>query len=326
MARPIQDGLRYFPLDVDADYDDKVQLIEGLHGAVGFAVVIKMFMKIYSSGYFYKWEDKELILIAKRIGIDSNSVNNIVNDCIKYELFQEKLFNEYRILTSDGIQKRYFTAVGKKKKGEVIKEYLLINEAELHEMCPLMVIKSVIPEKTIVIPELMPVIPDSGTQIKLNKIKENEIKENEIKVNGIDNPEQSPMTTNVHKFFQENIGIENMVIAQGLDYWVTDIGEDLVMEAILRASKAERPSYSLVDWIMKDFLHKNVRTIEAAKAEEAARQRSTMKKNNAPKKEKMPEWAENTALVTETAPDPDQQRTVQERIARLKSSGKSMEV
>lgn len=35
MARPIQDGLRYFPLDVDADYDDKVQLIEGLHGAIG---------------------------------------------------------------------------------------------------------------------------------------------------------------------------------------------------------------------------------------------------------------------------------------------------
>ena len=141
MARPIQDGLRYFPLDVDADYDDKVQLIEGLHGAIGFAVIIKMFMKIYSSGYFYKWEEKEQILIAKRIGIDSNSVNNIINDCVKYELFQEKLFNEYRILTSDGLQKRYFTAVGKKKKGDVVKEYLLIGEQELHEMCPLMVIK-----------------------------------------------------------------------------------------------------------------------------------------------------------------------------------------
>ena len=154
------------------------------------------------------------------------------------------------------------------------------------------------------------------------ELKENEIKVNEIKVNGIDNPEQSPLTTNVHKFFQENIGMENMVIAQGLDYWVTDIGEDLVMEAILRASKAERPSYSLVEWIMKDFLQKNIKTIEEAKAAEAARQRSSMKKNNAPKKEKMPDWAENIESVTETAPDPDQQRAIQERIARLKTSQK----
>ena len=43
------------------------------------------------------------------------------------------------------------------------------------------------------------------------------------------------------------------------------------------------------------------------------------------KTEKMPEWAENPRNVTETAPDPDQQRTVQERIARLKSSGKNSE-
>ena len=43
------------------------------------------------------------------------------------------------------------------------------------------------------------------------------------------------------------------------------------------------------------------------------------------KTEKMPEWAENTRNVTETAPDPDQQRAVQERIARLKSSGKNSE-
>ena len=43
------------------------------------------------------------------------------------------------------------------------------------------------------------------------------------------------------------------------------------------------------------------------------------------KTEKMPEWAENPRNVTETAPDPDQQRAVQERIARLKSSGKNSE-
>ena len=318
MARPIQDGLRYFPLDVDADYDDKVQLIEGLHGAIGFAVVIKMFMKIYSSGYFYKWEDKELILIAKRIGIDSNSVNNIVNDCIKYELFQEKLYEEYRILTSDGIQKRYFTAVGKKKKGEVIKEYLLINEAELHEMCPLMVIKSVIPEKTIVIPRKTEVIPDSGTQIKLNKIKENEIKVNEISAT-----ENKPLAAaNIFTIYEQNFGMLNPMAIQSVEKWEADLGEELVIEAMRRAA-VDNKGFRYAEGIMRSWSKTKVKTVADAEAQDVAyKQRQN---RNAPKKEKMPEWAENTAPVTETAPDPDQQRAIQERIARLKSSQKSME-
>lgn len=315
MARPIQDGLQYFPLDVDADYDDKIQLIEGLHGATGFAVIIKMFMKIYSSGYFYKWEEKEQILIAKRIGIDSNSVNNIINDCVKYELFQEKLFNEYRILTSDGIQKRYFTAVGKKKKGEVIKEYLLIGEQELREMCPLMVIKSVIPEKTIVIPKKTEVIPDSGTQIKLNKIKENEIKADESS-----NPENKPpAATNIFTIYEQNFGMLNPMAIQSVEKWEADLGEELVIEAMRRAA-VDNKSFRYAEGIMRSWANTNVKTVADAESQDIAyKQRQN---GNAPKKEKIPEWAENTAPVTETAPDPDQQRAIQERIARLKTSQK----
>ena len=32
MARPLKEGLDYFPLDVDVDQDDKVAIIEGMHG------------------------------------------------------------------------------------------------------------------------------------------------------------------------------------------------------------------------------------------------------------------------------------------------------
>ncbi|MDB6353641.1 DUF4373 domain-containing protein [Trichococcus sp. K1Tr] len=172
MARPIKNGLSYFPLDVDADYADKIQLIEGLYGPIGFATVIKLYMKIYSSGYYYPWEEKEQILLAKRVGIEVNTLNNIVLDCIKYELFHEKLFSEYKILTSEGIQNRFFIAVGKRKRGVVYREYLLINERELKDMCPSMTIESIIQGKTEVIQEITPVIQESGTQSKVNKIKE----------------------------------------------------------------------------------------------------------------------------------------------------------
>ena len=40
------------------------------------------------------------------------------------------------------------------------------------------------------------------------------------------------------------------------------------------------------------------------------------------KKENVPDWAENTAPVTETPLDPDEERLINERIARLKTSQK----
>lgn len=100
MARPQKVGLDYFPLDVDIDQDDKVAIIEAQHGIVGFSIVIKLLMKIYSEGYYYDWTEKEQILFAKRVNVDINDVNVIINDCVKWGLFEEVTFNEHKILTS----------------------------------------------------------------------------------------------------------------------------------------------------------------------------------------------------------------------------------
>ena len=53
MARPLQTGLNYFPLDVTFDQDDKIALIESDYGIEGFTVIVKLLMKIYSEGYSY---------------------------------------------------------------------------------------------------------------------------------------------------------------------------------------------------------------------------------------------------------------------------------
>lgn len=52
MARPNKAGLEYFSLD--CGMDDKVELIEAKYGLIGFAVIIKLWQKIYSEGYYYK--------------------------------------------------------------------------------------------------------------------------------------------------------------------------------------------------------------------------------------------------------------------------------
>ena len=127
MGRPQKEGLDYFPLDVDIDQDDKIALIEAQHGIVGFGVVIKLFMKIYKNGYFYEWGEKEQLLFSKRVNVDINSINAIINDCLKWGLFDPHMYETYGILTSRGIQRRYFEAVSRRQNVTAIEEYCLID-------------------------------------------------------------------------------------------------------------------------------------------------------------------------------------------------------
>ena len=128
MARPQKSGLDYFPLDVDMDQDDKITLIEAQHGIVGFAIVVKLLMKIYKNSYFYEWTEKEQLLLSKRVNVNINSINVVINDCIKWGLFDSNLLETKQILTSKGIQARYLEAVGRRTKVEMKKEYLLLDE------------------------------------------------------------------------------------------------------------------------------------------------------------------------------------------------------
>lgn len=133
MARPIKEGLDYFPLDVDIDQDDKIALIEASHGLEGFGIVIKLLMKIYDNSYFYKWGEKEQLLFSRRVNVNINKVNEVINDCIKWELFSSILFEQYKVLTSKGIQKRYLEAAARRKEVKFYSEYMLLNGSEVKE-------------------------------------------------------------------------------------------------------------------------------------------------------------------------------------------------
>lgn len=139
MARPIKEGLEYFPLDCDIDQDDKITLIEAQHGLIGFGIAIKLLMKIYNNSYFYEWTEKEQLLFSKRVNVNINEVNVVINDLIKWGFFDKDLFEREKILTSSGIQKRYLAAVGRRQKVKIIKKYLLLDK-ETVNVCKNLVI------------------------------------------------------------------------------------------------------------------------------------------------------------------------------------------
>jgi len=129
VARPMKDGVEYFPLDVSLD--EKFELIEAEFGLTGFAVVVKLYQKIYQHGYYCEWTNEVALLFGHRIGLGSNAVSEIVNASIRRGIFDESMFDKYHILTSRGIQERYFEAVIRRKCVKVKKAYLLVNVTQI---------------------------------------------------------------------------------------------------------------------------------------------------------------------------------------------------
>lgn len=62
-----------------------------------------------------------------------NVVSEIVSASIKRGIFDKDMYDKYNILTSKGIQERYFEAVNRRIYVDVIKEYLLVSDAVLSE-------------------------------------------------------------------------------------------------------------------------------------------------------------------------------------------------
>jgi hypothetical protein len=152
--------------------DDAVNIIEAEHGLAGFAIIIKLFQRIYNEGYYYKWTEKEQILFSSRVSADRNLVTTIVDDCIKWGIFNQELYKNHTILTSRRIQSHYLTATYKRVNVEMVKEYLLIDVSDRKNINVIRVSDDRNPATT-------KDTDDKSTQSKVKESKEKKSKEKE---------------------------------------------------------------------------------------------------------------------------------------------------
>lgn len=130
MGRPLKIGLDYFPLDVHIE--DKIELLEAECGLEGFAILVKLWQKIYGTSYYIEWNSDIEMLFARKINIGVNKVSDVVKACLRRSIFNKLLYEKHNILTSRGIQNRYFKICSDAKRiGITIKEeYLLLTPEE----------------------------------------------------------------------------------------------------------------------------------------------------------------------------------------------------
>lgn len=126
-------GIEYYPFNVDFFEDDKIALIEEEFGYKGVLIAIRLLCKIYREGYFYRWGKDECQLFARKLGagLGRNMVNEVVSGLLRRSFFDKGVYEQFGILTSRGIQLRYFDAVKRRAKVDAIREYLLVDVTKL---------------------------------------------------------------------------------------------------------------------------------------------------------------------------------------------------
>lgn len=234
MARPMKEGLEYFPLNCDIDQDDKIALIEAQHGLIGFGITIKLLMKIYDNSYFYKWTEKEQLLFSKRVNVDINLVNVVINDLVKWNFFDENIFNTYKVLTSKGIQQRYLDATGRRQKVKIQEEYLLLDQETVNAYKNLVIVDNNSNSTVVNV--------DISTQRKEKKSKVKESKEN-------NNKEKDLLLL----WEQLGFGTINSVIVEDLKLLEETYTEAWVKEAMEEATRQNKRNVKYVKGILKNW-------------------------------------------------------------------------
>ena len=121
----MKQGIDYFPLCTEMD--DKIELLEAEYGIVGFAIVIKLFQRIYGGdGYFCRMDRTILQLFSKKLNLDPQYVANVIHKSLDLGIFDYDKFKNYRILTPRGIQKRYFDATNRRVTCDIDDRFCLL--------------------------------------------------------------------------------------------------------------------------------------------------------------------------------------------------------
>ena len=119
--------LDFFPFDIDFFDDEKIVSIFSEFGSKGELVAVKLLCEVYRNGYFLEWKETVRIkLVQKMSGVSVGLLDQIVSRLVKWGFFDKTLFDTAQILTSRGIQSRYFSSYSRRSKAGL--PYLLITD------------------------------------------------------------------------------------------------------------------------------------------------------------------------------------------------------
>jgi uncharacterized protein (DUF983 family) len=107
MGRLAQKGLGYFSLDTN--WETSVKLVKAKYGALeGIGFLAELWASIYRENYYRTWNEETELLFADEIKKPIEWVHEVIEYCFEKGIFDRVVYNAHSVLTSHGIQKRYF--------------------------------------------------------------------------------------------------------------------------------------------------------------------------------------------------------------------------
>ena len=229
MARPKAKGVEYFPLDVGFLSDLKIRKIMLSHGPASIAVLIYIFAAIYKDeGYFMSIKEDEISLIALDTNLDADYVKQVINRACEVELFSFRIYDNFRILTSKGIQNRYLKITERRKSVKINADINLINVDTMYT------------ETRVNVAE---------TRVNVYKNEQSKVKEIESKVNK--SKEKSFMQP-VFNNWINNFGDISSYLMEVLESLVLEYGVDEVLSALKVAKDKGTTNVKYIEGVLKN--------------------------------------------------------------------------
>lgn len=168
MARPIKVNLDYFPRFPVTTTEE---LIEAEFGNTGYAIMNKLKDELFfEKGYFIEWTNDVVLMFSKKNNVGVNTVSEIVKAMLRRGIYDKNLYDKYKILTSAEAQEIYLEATKKRKRVDMVKEYLLVQCDHFPDNVNIISINGDINSKK--------VSNNSQSKVKESKVKESKVKEN----------------------------------------------------------------------------------------------------------------------------------------------------
>jgi DNA-directed RNA polymerase subunit RPC12/RpoP len=130
----IKDGLDYFPHPTMRNSNSNMRFLFYKHGLIGYGVYYKLLEIIFSDkGYYLCFEEdyQNIFIIDNKITMDV--LKSILDTCLRKDIFDKNLYEQYYVLTSTDIQEFYVEATKKRLKRNINEQYWLLNNPTADE-------------------------------------------------------------------------------------------------------------------------------------------------------------------------------------------------
>ena len=269
-GRPPKKGIDYSGWSVDIfDNDTKIDKLLEARGWEGFGIYFYLCQRAYGGeGYFYRWSYDDSASTSRKMGcgISAGTVRETVGYCLHIGLFDKGLFDRQGILTSKGIQRRYWEVVKARDVRTVISDYWLLQNEECKGLIKLP-LNADFPERNADFPERNADFPS---------IKESKVKESKYKT---ENARARKFVNRFEEFFSVYPKRANRYLAEceyaGL-IACKNISEDSLVQSaknyaeVCRILKTQdryikKPDNFLKDMVFVDYLPENYKKPEQEK-------------------------------------------------------------